>query len=667
MATATAPSPQLPEADSTQLLIVEAAGGNARRLWLEHRLSEMTSPGAHTWMVSCDFNLGGPWAGAKELFETLFPAIREKRPDLVEKHSLELVYVLPQLRRSITLRHPTLTDLAPRDERSRNYAADRAFRIVHGLIDLLDSWKRSNDAQAPWIIGCDSYCQAGVIGARFFSELMRRRGEELNIRLLIGVEPGRAGAVRASFASSVFSKVVAVHVPQEPMTVLAPDLAAHLATELEERVGDDLIERQIALPELIRLWTQAGRPDKLAPCKFFGLDVYNTLGLCSDALRYGEGLAAMAAEHAGEEKRLRWRIILKLLNCYSAMEDAQAGLRLAEGEAAAFVENERPLRRGQLCYLTAMFYARYSKPRNLVKGEEYLDRGLALIEQDKDLPEPDRHFHSVFNRNGVAMIRSFQGRHQEAIEFCRTGIARLNAHLGTERHRLHRSVLVYNIAQVYVATGSYDEAIQHYSAAMEMDPNYSEYYNERGNIFMRLGRLKEARADYLQAIELSPPYFEVFTNLGQCCRGMGAMDEAITAYTRALDLEPHQLLALLGRAKAHEETGHMEEAIADYTAALIRDPAQWEAMASRGIAHYETGNLAAALADFDRSIELKPEEADLYQNRAIVLGDMGRHREAARDLEAALRFNLQVDDRENVQTPLQEEVKEGLLSIQHSM
>jgi len=591
------------------------------------------------------------------LFGSLLPEIQVKRPDLIERHTLELVCVLPQLRRSLTLRNPTLTDLAPRDERARHYAGDRAFRNVHGLIDLLDSWKMAVGAEARWIIGCDSYCQAGVMGALFFRELIRRRAERLNIHLLIGVEPGRAAAVRASFRPEVTTEVTAVDLPGEPPSAPAPDIAARLAGELESKIGDDPIERQIALPELIRLWRSAGQPEKVLQCRYFALDIYNTQGLYADALHYGEGLAQMAAEYAEEDRRLRWQILVRLLNTYIGLQDARAGLHLVEGEAAKFVEHERPLWRGQLCHWIAMLYARYSKPHNLVKGEEYLERGLAWIEQDTDLAEADLHFHSVFNRNGLAMIRNFQGRHQEAMEFCRAGIARLDAHLGAEKHRLHRSILVYNIAQIYAATASHEEAIRYYSDVIAMDPNYSEYYNERGSIFLRLGRLEQARADYLKAIDLSPPYFEVFTNLGQCYRRMGATVDAIDAYSRALDLEPDQLLALLGRAKAHEDCGHTDLAIADYTAALARDPAQWEAIASRGVLHYETGNLRAALADFDLALELNPGEPDLHQNRAIVLADLGRHQEAVCDLEAALKLNPADADRAALQTRLENEMR----------
>jgi tetratricopeptide (TPR) repeat protein len=329
----------------------------------------------------------------------------------------------------------------------------------------------------------------------------------------------------------------------------------------------------------------------------------------------------------------------------------QTSLKLAEEEGLKLAEHDADWKI-QLFYLMAMFYARFQKPRNLAKGEEYLRRSLAAIEQ-ANLPEGELHFNVVFNHNGLAMIRNFQGRHQEAIDLCRDGIERLNAHLGSEQHRLHRSILIYNIAQVYAATGSYAEAIEYYAAAISMDPNYSEYYNERGNIFLHLGRLEEARADYINAIELSPPYFEVFTNLGQCFRRLGAMEEAIQSYTRALDLQPDQILALLGRAKAHEELGHVDAAIADYTAALNYDATQWEAIASRGVMHYEAGDLEASLADFNRAIDLNPNQADLYQNRATVLADLGRYRDAATDIQAALAFNPEEGDRVALEAKLE--------------
>ena len=510
---------------------------------------------------------------------------------------------------------------------------------------MLDSWKSALCADEIWVIGCDAYDDAGVVNSRFYRELMWRRAERLHIYLVAGVAPGKGEDARAALAGGGDIDSVTVELPGDEITPTDPGQAEAAALELEDRVGTNRTQAQIHLAELLRLWTQAGRAEKIARWRYFGMAFYCNLGYYADALRYGDGLLEFVAAHIPESERLQWWITNKMLNALTGLGNAEAGLKLAEGDAARLAGHVDPIWRSQLYYLTSMLYARYQKPRDFQKGEEYLDRGLEMIRQ-ADVPEADRHFHYVFNRNGLAMIRSFQGRPEEAIELCRAGIADLNAHIGAEKQRLHRSILHYNVAQVYVATGSYTEALEYYAAAMAMDPNYSEYYNERGNVYIRMGRLGDALADYLRAIELSPPYFEVMTNLGQCYRQLGRLEEALEAYSRALDLEPDQPLAIAGRAKTHEELGHVEAALADYTAALANDAALWELWANRGVMQYVSGQLEASLADLSKAIELAPREPDLYENRATVLSDLGRVEEAELDLESALKLVSTAEQRD---------------------
>jgi tetratricopeptide (TPR) repeat protein len=634
-----------------QVLVVEALIGPPRQAWLEERLHEAAQSGARTFHLSCSFDAGGPWAGVNELFSAIFSEIQLQRPDLVEHHSLELVYAVPRLRHSLTIDNPTLTDQASPEERVRSYPADRAFRTVHGLIELLDSWKSQACADTPWVIVCDSYDDAGEMCKRFFGELARRRGRKLHLRLIVSTQPGKGKEVRQLFgASATEAELTTLDLPAGtgPEPTLDAGTAAEMLRQLEERIADNRIEVQANLSELIRLSRQAGRLEKVMQYKAFGLEVYNTLGVYADALRYADGLLELTDQFAADNDYLRWTIMVKMLNAYIGLQDVPATMKLAEGPAMKLAE-KRPAMCGYLFYMLAMLYARYQKPRNLAKGEEYLERGLAALEEAK-MPEDDFHFHSVFNRNGLAMVRNFQGRHQDAIQLCVTGLERLTTHLAADKHRLHRSVLVYNIGQVYLAIGDHDEALKHYTAAIGMDPNYSEYYNERGSIFLQLGRLEEAHADYLQAVELSPPYFEVFTNLGQCYRRMEELAKAIDAYSRALDIEPNHMLALLGRAKAHEGLAQTEAAIADYTAALALDATLWEALASRGVMHYEAGNLHLSLADFNTAIKLKPNVSDLYENRATVLIDLNRHADATSDLETALNFAVSAEEKAAIET-----------------
>lgn len=630
------------ETASAPILIVEAVPGPGRKRWLAEYVKQASEPAARISTVSCDFDLGGPWAGVNGLLSEILPDIQQHMPGLLGKHAFEVVHVVPRLRETLIVQNPTLTDLASDDEKVRNYAADRAYRIVHGIIDMLDSWKTLSCPETPWIIGCDAYDLGGPLTQYFFKELMRRRGNQLRIQLIATVKTGQGNEAISLFNGSLPAKVILAEVPNDPEPAMSPEEAFRKASELTLQVGENRIEKQVHLPELIRLWTLANRPDGVLIWRYFGLAFYSKLGLYADSLRYGEGLLELVEKYDPTNARLRWWIIIKLLNAYTGLANVEAALALSE--AALKETGNLPLSWGiHLYYMAAMLHARFKQPRDLVMGEKLLDRGLEVIQQS-DISEQERHFRTVFNRNGVAMIRTFQGRFQDAIDLCTSGFKELDAYLSVDKHHLHRSILLYNIAQVYVAIDSYPEAVEYFTAAMAMDPNYSEYYNERGSIFLRTGRLQEAHADYLKAIELSPPYFEVFTNLGQCYRRMGMMEEAIRAYTRSLDLEPNQALALLGRGKANEELGRTDSAIADYTAAIELDPAQWDAFASRAVMHYEKRELEKALSDFDHAIDLNPKMVDLYQNRAFIFTEMGRPDMAASDLRAALLLNPPPED-----------------------
>jgi tetratricopeptide (TPR) repeat protein len=334
--------------------------------------------------------------------------------------------------------------------------------------------------------------------------------------------------------------------------------------------------------------------------------------------------------------------------CYVTLGHADAVLPLVE-HALTRVED----RGGEVryCYLLSMLHARFLDLHDHDKAEAYLQRALEALGNDES-PGHEVHFLTVFMMNGLALVRLRQGRVQEALELCATGIERLNEHLDPDRHRLHRSVLLFNIAQVHAQIGPYEVAIAYFTQAMAMDPNYSEYYNDRGAVHFKMDRLQEAERDYRQAIELSPPYAEVWTNLGQCYRAMGRMQDAIDAYTRALDLAPTGTLALVGRADAHTNLDHADLALSDYDAALAIEPDQPLVLGSRAIVHYEAGRVSEALADLDAAIALAPDLAELYQNRAVALQDLDRRDDAARDLTTYLQLSPDAEDRDDVESSL---------------
>jgi len=561
------------------------------------------------------------------------------------------VHVLPELKPKLGIRNPSLTDLASKEERVRNYPADRALRVVQGLIDLMIVLKERTEETvlATWILLCIDYDRAGHITQFFMQELMRRAGKRLRLLLVPTSSSDQELSFDLPYRELPFSLEVPESLPQPDKTE-----AAKLARALEEEVSDDTLVSTDRIPDLLRLWRIAEHPDKTFEWRLKALHAFNTLGFYADAIRYGEPAREYSKRAGSRLAGARWGIFFKLFMSYIGINALESAQRLAEedvltdsGDAADTAMRIR------LCYLMAMLHARYFAVRDFAMGENYLELGLNYLYK-AELSESEHCFQFVFNRNGLAMIRSFQGRHQEALDLCREGFKLIEKHLDPGQHRLHRSVLLYNMAQIYSQTESFDLAIEHYTAAMRLDPNYSEYFNERGNLLLKLGRLEEAEQDYRRAIELSPPYFEVWSNLGQCCRVRGRMEEAIVAYDRSLDLLPNQPMVWVVRAQALEALGRLEEAINSYSSALNLQPMLWPAFAGRAVLLYEQGRIEECLADLDRAISLAPDEPASYQNRAVAYGDLGRYEEASSDLQRYLKLQPDAADRAEVEARLLE-------------
>jgi len=632
--------------DRAGVVVLEGAPGAARGEAVGRWLSQHSAGGGPTYRLQCRAHEGGTWAGLSTLIADLVAAMRERAPDLLARHAQELCLVVPALRSQLAFPQ-SLTDTVSDEEKTRNYAADRAYRSLHGLIDLLSEW---HDLTQPgrWSIACDGYDDASALVRRFFAELLRRRGAQLGLRLLVTADPGRGAEIAGDLDPGAITAAVRLALPPTETAMSSPAAMTRLATELEQQLDDDPEAREAQLPRLIATWQRSGSPARALPWQLWLMERYNHAGLYEASAPYAGDVEAALDRLAVEDRRLYHRAVNALYFCYVPLDRADEALPILE-RALTLVDD--PAEIARYCYLVSMLYARFLEPADQAQAEAYLQRALSTL-VDADRTDEDLHFLTVFTMNGLAFVRLRQGRVADALELCRTGVARLNEHLDPERHRLHRSVLLFNIAQVHAQIGPYEDAIAYFSQAMQMDPNYSEYYNDRGAVYLKMNRLHDAERDYLRAIELSPPYAEVWTNLGQCYREMERMDDAARAYSRALDLDPGGTLALVGRADAHAALDRGELALADYDRALALEPEQPLVLASRAIVHYDAGHLHEALADLDAAVTLAPELGELYQNRAVALQELGRGDEAARDLSTYLQLCPDAEDRNDMERSL---------------
>ena len=634
-----------PWPDAAGVVILECEPGVARHAVAARWLAARRAGEGPTWLLECDPRHGGAWAGLTALIQGLVPTIRARAPELLRGHGRELCLVAPALQTELGYVE-CLTDIVGNDEKTRNYPADRAYRCLHGLIDLLSAWHELADP-GPWSIACEAYEEANPLVHRFFFELVRRRGTALGLRLLVVVAPGRGEEIAHEFEPPAIRSKAALALTRDDSAIGSRDEMARTALELEQRLADRPA-RDEELTRLIDAWQRSSSPERALRWEVIATSRYSHDGLYEASTRYAADLDAGLDRLFSEDRRLYLIAVDVLYFFYVPLGRAADARRVLEHVLERL---DDPLDLAGHYYLMSMLYARFLQPNNQEIAEQYLERALGVLEH-AEIADDERHFQTVFLSNGLALVRLRQGRVSEALELCRAGVKRLNQHLGPERHRLHRSILLFNIAQIHAQVGPYTDAIKYLSQAMEMDPNYSEYYNDRGAVYFKLGQLEQAERDYLRAIELSPPYAEVWTNVGQCYRAMERMEDAVLAYSRAIDLDPRSSLAVAGRAEAQAALGRSELALADYDHALTIEPEQPLVLAARAILHYEAGRPDASLDDLDAALELAPELAELYQNRAVALLEIGRHDQAARDLRTYLKLCPVAEDRDEVEASL---------------
>jgi tetratricopeptide (TPR) repeat protein len=245
------------------------------------------------------------------------------------------------------------------------------------------------------------------------------------------------------------------------------------------------------------------------------LHACNHLGYYYEASSFIEAILPHFDRLVGGSEDNRWNYSGNLYHSLIVQGAVKEARQIIEHMAKPFL-TQKSLR-ARMEYILGIIDLRHSTPPDLSAAEEHFISAVDLIRASREELEPHEYaFLKVFIENGLAFLRARQGRREEAIQLCQAGYELLTRELGPEKHKLHRSVLQYNTAQVYSMMGELEVALAHYANAIQMDPNYSEYYNEVGNIYQRQGRFDEALKFYETAMKLSAPYPEVCFNRGVC-------------------------------------------------------------------------------------------------------------------------------------------------------
>ncbi len=647
-------------------------------------------------VTSAHRRLRGPYTAAGTIVRGLAARAIEQFPALVSAHDIEILSVAPELRGQIPATRETLTSLAVPEERTRFYSRLRTLRIAHGLTEFLRDYVARIGGPRSLVV--DQVDSADQTDQEFISVLLRRLDPAL-LTVVVGTGgAARQGLTPLAETLTRYARRYDAGLPDEPVpaTVMgdtrrtrrlaaayvdsdgtddAPELeAAYLALPAAERARlHDARAAELAAagehsPRLgaIPYHREHGTDPSGAGTKALreGLDYCIDMGFYEATVDFGRrGRAAIDWQR---QRELWWVFTTKMTTSLAALGRPAEAEELYD-EARAI--DTSALVHMQAAYATAMLYTRHhdEERRDHRRALGWINEAIAIAALLPGVRE--RAFNTVFNQNGLALIKNHLGEPEEALRLVNEGLERLDRELDPDEHRLHRSVLRYNRAQVYAGMGRLDEALADYTAVIGEDPHYPEYRFDRAGLLRRLGRDDEAVAEYETAMSLSPPFPELYYNRADLRSAQGDLDGALADFGYVLELDPDYvdayinragilagegllaaarrdvaaglavvpgdpyLLCLLGRLELEE--GHHDAARAAVDAAVRADAPVAEAWATRAAVAFETGDPGSALADLTRAMELAPDPALLF-NRGSVHQAMENWGAAEADFTSAL-------------------------------
>jgi tetratricopeptide (TPR) repeat protein len=169
-----------------------------------------------------------------------------------------------------------------------------------------------------------------------------------------------------------------------------------------------------------------------------------------------------------------------------------------------------------------------------------------------------------------------------------------------------------------------DIAVEHFTKAVAIFPNYAEAHNNLAITHQVMGNLDEAVASYDKTLAFNPDNAGVHYNLGIALSNLGKPDEAITSYGRALALNPNNAGAHYNLGIEFQGVERLEEAVASYRHSLAIDP-------NNAGAHYNLANALMGLkkmeeaeVSYNSALAINPDNAWAHINLGIVLQGQGK-------------------------------------------
>lgn len=186
----------------------------------------------------------------------------------------------------------------------------------------------------------------------------------------------------------------------------------------------------------------------------------------------------------------------------------------------------------------------------------------------------------------------------------------------------------FGLGMVCAKQGLYNDAIDNFNKAIELNHSYDEAWYNKGLALIDLENYDEAIKAFNEDIRLNPDNADAWGNKGQALNQVGRYDEALQALNKTIELNPKDAGAWGNKANSLARLDNYKGALQASQKAIDLNPKLAFVWNNMGWALYKLDKKIEALDALNNSTDLDPGYQLAWINKGIILEDLGRHNES---------------------------------------
>jgi len=191
--------------------------------------------------------------------------------------------------------------------------------------------------------------------------------------------------------------------------------------------------------------------------------------------------------------------------------------------------------------------------------------------------------------------------------------------------------LIYSIGLSYVNLQNYIEADKYFHKLLYVQKK-PEIFFIQANIHKQLKKYYTAITYFEEAIQLNPNFSEAYNNLGNIKKRIGKIEEAISCFKKAIELKENNILAYFNLANIYRENRYFNELIETYKKILSFNPNDIKTLYNLGSTYLFLGEISKGKNFFEKIIKINKNHIPSYRN-IISVTKINKENEIFKQLE----------------------------------